>query len=134
LAFNRLRRATDGRPWAHGQPLRPNNLCKIFIREVIKSLAKQFPSPPGEIGFADGRVHSFRHVFVSQAFLHRAGEGEIKEWVGHRDSRIVERYRHLSNEDAKQKMSRIHFLDAPSKDKIKSLDCGNGEQNAAKPT
>jgi hypothetical protein len=55
-------------------------------------------------------LHSFRHAFVSQAFLDGASEGEIREWVGHTNSRIVERYRHLRNEDAQRKMRQIDFF------------------------
>jgi integrase len=94
----------------NGGQLQPNGVCKIFIRDVIGPLKKRFPTPEGEIGFAHGRIHSFRHAFVSQAFLDGASEGEIREWVGHTNSRIVERYRHLSNEDARRKMDKIDFL------------------------
>jgi hypothetical protein len=37
-----------------------------------------------EIGFEHGRLRSFRHFFVSQAFICGASEGEIREWVWHR--------------------------------------------------
>jgi hypothetical protein len=50
---------------------------------------------PGEIGFPDAVTHSFRHFFVSEAFSAGATESEVMSWVGHRDSRIVRRYRHL---------------------------------------
>jgi integrase len=62
------------------------------------------------VGFEHGRLHSFRHYFVSQAFLGGVSEGEIREWVGHRDSRIVERYRHLRNDEARKKMNKIEFF------------------------
>jgi hypothetical protein len=34
--------------------------------------------------------------------------GEIREWMGHRDSKIIELYRHLRREDATRKMQRTH--------------------------
>ena len=37
-------------------------------------------------------------------------EGEVKDWVGHRDTRMVELYRHLREQDSKLKMQRIDFL------------------------
>jgi integrase len=70
----------------------------------------KFPTPAEEIGFADARLHSFGHASVSQAILDGASEGEIREWVGHTNSRIVERYRHLRNEDARRKIDKIDFL------------------------
>jgi hypothetical protein len=36
-----------------------------IIRDVLTPLSKEFPTPKGEIGFIDGRVHSFRHYFCS---------------------------------------------------------------------
>ncbi|MCU1276414.1 MAG: hypothetical protein JWO48_3845 [Bryobacterales bacterium] len=108
-----LPRREDGRVFSgpRGSHVRPNSTCKILIRDVVNVLKEKFPTPEGEVGFADCRLHSFRHAFVSQAFLDGASEGEIREWVGHTNSRIVERYRHLHIQDAKRKMDRIDFLD-----------------------
>jgi integrase len=81
-----------------------------LIREVLASLKEKFPTPEDQVGFADGRVHSFRHYFVSEAFLGGASEGEIREWVGHRDPKVVERYRHLRQQDARRKMDQLDFF------------------------
>ena len=77
-----------------GGPLDPDKVLTSLKRNVIAPLKEQFPTPKGEIGFGHGRVHSFRHYFVTEAFLGGATDGEVRDWVGHRDSRIVERYRH----------------------------------------
>ena len=45
-----------------------------------------------------------------------ASEGEIKEWLGHADSKMVEHYRHLRDEDAQRKMRQIDFLDSGQND------------------
>ena len=95
---------------AQGGKLHERNVLQMFIDNVIRPLAKKFPTPDGEIGFEHGRLHSFRHFFCSQAFLGGASEGEIKEWLGHADSKMVELYRHLRSEDAQRKMERIEFL------------------------
>jgi integrase len=76
---------------------------------VIEPLKEESPTSPGEIGFEHGRIHSFRHFFCSQAFLGGASEGEIREWLGHAESKMVEHYRHLRNEDAQRKMEQINF-------------------------
>jgi len=94
-----------------GGRLRPRNALQAFIDDVIEPLKAAFPTPEGEIGFEHGRLHSFRHFFCSQAFLGGASEGEIREWLGHRDSKMVEHYRHLRSEDAQRKMQKIDFLD-----------------------
>lgn len=95
---------------ARGGRLRPNNVLHQFVDDVINVLKGQFPTPEGEIGFEHGRIHSFRHFFCSQAFLGGASEGEVREWMGHADSKIVEHYGHLRAEEARRKMNQIDFL------------------------
>ena len=96
---------------ARGGRIRPRNVLEQFIQHVIEPLKAKFTTPAGEIGFEHGRLHSFRHFFCSQCFLGGASEGEIKEWLGHADSKMVEHYRHLRREDAQRKMNQIRFLE-----------------------
>ncbi|MGE3410253.1 MAG: tyrosine-type recombinase/integrase [Pirellulales bacterium] len=98
---------------ARGGKLHPRNVLQKFIDEVIEPLKSKFPTPTGETGFEHGRLHSFRHFFYSQAFLGGASEGEMREWLGHADSKMVEHYRHLRSEDAQRKMAQIDFLGRP---------------------
>jgi hypothetical protein len=49
-------------------------------------------------------------LFCSQAFLDGAAEADIKDWLGHRDSRMVTHYRHLRREDSVRKIEQIDFL------------------------
>jgi integrase len=93
-----------------GGRLDPDKVLKVLKRDIIGPLKTKFPTPAGEIGFADGGVHSFRHYFVTEALLGGATEGEVRDWVGHRDSRIVERYRHLRDRSAKDRMQKLNFL------------------------
>jgi integrase len=109
--LSKMTRGTDGCVFhaKRGGRLRPNNVLHVFIRDVIEKLKEKFPTPPGETGFEHGRLHSFRHFFVSQAFLGGASEGEIHEWVGHADSKMVEHYRHLGQKDALRRKEQINF-------------------------
>ena len=93
-----------------GGVLKADSLRVILVEQILQPLKSQFPTPSGEIGFEHGRLHSFRHYFVSQAYLGGASEGEIREWVGHSNSRIVERYRHLRSDEARRKMDAIDFF------------------------
>lgn len=106
-------RHRDGRVFhgPRGGQLKPDTVRNALVDRVIGALSDRFPTAEGEIGFADGRLHSLRHYFVSQAFLSGASEGEIREWVGHADSRIVERYRHLRMADAQRKMEQLNLVD-----------------------
>ena len=97
-----------------------NTALKVFKEKVIEPLSEKFPTPEGEIGFRHGTFHGFRHFFCSQCFLGGASEGEIREWMGHRESKIVEHYRHLSNEDAQRKMKKIDFLGSSGKQDCKT--------------
>ena len=112
--LEQLPRHGDGRVFhgPRGGALKPDVVRNVLIRELIKPLGKQFPTPADEIGFEHARVHSFRHYFVSQAFLNGASESEIREWVGHADSRIIERYRHLRDDEAQRRMEQISLLDS----------------------
>ena len=70
----------------------------------------------------------FGIYFVSQAFIQGAIEGEIRDWVGHKDSRIVELYRHLGAEESRRKMQRLDLVrdrettDGPSPDTKSPVD------------
>ena len=106
-SLTKLPRAADGRVFhsERGGRLRPNNVLHVFIRDVIEKLKGRFLAPSGETGFEHARLHSFRHFFVSQAFLGGASEGEIREWVGHADSKMVEHYRHLGQTECQFTLS-----------------------------
>jgi integrase len=106
-------RAADGYIFraARGGRLRERVVLERLISQVILPLAPRLPTPAGEIGFERGRVHSFRHFFCSQAFLGGASEGEIRDWLGHAESKMVEHYRHLRSEESVRRMQSLNFLD-----------------------
>jgi integrase len=111
-----MQRSPDGLIFhgPRGGKLKPDVVRTTLLRDVIHPLAPQYPTAPGEIGFESGRVHSFRHYFVSEAFRLGVPEPRIMEWVGHRDSRIVSRYRHLRDDDGQQAMLELDFLGSGS--------------------
>lgn len=125
-----LPRRADGRIFGgpKGGPVRPDKVLKVLKRDVIGPLKQRFPTPTGEIGFEHGGVHSFRHYFVTEAFLGGATEAEVMDWVGHRDSRIVRRYRHLRADIKQRRMQELAFFGrAPAMD-----ETTNQAANAAK--
>ena len=125
--FLKMKREPDGRVFhaPRGGQIRPRNVLSVFISDVIDKLKAKFPTPAGEIGFEHGRLHSFRHFFVSQCFLGGASEGEIREWVGHADSKMVEHYRHLGRKDALEKMEQITFVTPAANEQART-----GEENS----
>jgi integrase len=111
--LERMHRSADGLVFhgPRGGRLKPDVVRTALIRDVIKPLTLRFPTAPGENGFEHGRVHSFRHYFVSESFRLGVPEPRIMEWVGHRDSRIVARYRHLRDDDGQHAMQQLDFLE-----------------------
>lgn len=109
--IERLPEHRDGRlvHGARGGIIKPDTVLRTLKDDVLEPLKKHFPAPAGEQGFADGKVHSFRHYFVSEAFRCGAAESDIMSWVGHRDSKIVAIYRHLRSEESQRKMGQIDF-------------------------
>lgn len=110
--LERLPRRADGRVLggARGGRIDPDKVLTSLKRNLLGPLKHKFPTPPGEIGFEHAGVHSFRHYFVTEAFAGGASETEVMDWVGHRDSRIVRRYRHLRGNVSRQRMEGLSFF------------------------
>ena len=93
-----------------GGRLKPDTVRRILVREVIKPLAKKCPTPEGEKGFTDGRLHSFRHYFCSTCANNGVPERMIMDWLGHADSEMIRHYYHLHDEEAQRRMNQLDFL------------------------
>jgi integrase len=93
-----------------GGKLKPDTVRRILIRDVLTPLAKRFPKPEGEpIGFADGRLHSFRHYFCSVC-ARSVTEQVAMNWLGHSSSRMLRRYFHLYSSEAQHQMKKLDFF------------------------
>jgi integrase len=97
-----------------GGQLKPDVVRRVLIRDVLGPLAKQFPSPLNEVGFGDGRLHSFRHFFCSLCANRSVPQRVVMRWLGHKESRMVEHYYHLHDEEARRQMSRIKLFEENS--------------------
>lgn len=93
-----------------GGRLKPDFVRRTLIRHVLTPLAEKFPKIEGGQGFVDGRLHSFRHYFVSMCAANRVPERVVMEWVGHADSAMVRHYFHLHDEEAQRQMNSLNFL------------------------
>jgi integrase len=92
-------------------PLRPRNVLQAFIEEVIEPLKGRFPGEPGEVGFASGRLHSFRHFFCSLCANEGVSERVLMQWLGHTSSAMVKRYYHLQEEESQLQMAKLEKRD-----------------------
>jgi integrase len=93
-----------------GGRLKPDTVRQVLIREVLTALGERFPTPAGQIGFAAGRLHSFRHYFCSKCANSGVPEQVVMAWLGHRDSKMVRHYYHLHDDEAQRQMKRLTFL------------------------
>ncbi|WLD15102.1 tyrosine-type recombinase/integrase [Planctellipticum variicoloris] len=102
----------DGRIFhgALGGKIKADTVRRILIRDVLTPLASQFPSRPGEPGFIDGRLHSFRHYFCSNCANSGTTERVLMNWLGHRNSRMVHRYYHLHDEESIRQMQQVKLF------------------------
>ena len=93
-----------------GGQLKPDTVRLILVRDVIKPLTKKFPHREDEIGFADGRLHSFRHYFCSTCANSGIPENMVMRWLGHRSSEMGQHYYHLHDAEAKRRMDTLNFI------------------------
>ncbi len=92
-----------------GGRIKPDVVRNVLIRDVIKPLEVRFPTPAGATGFANGRLHSFRHYFCSTCANAGIPEAVVMEWLGHRDSTMIRIYYHLSGYESQKQIGRVAF-------------------------
>ncbi len=97
-----------------GARLKADTIRNILVRDVLAPLAPSFPTPKGETGFADGRLHSFRHFFCSLFAIEGASQQVVMQWLGHRDSKLIQHYFHLHDDQSRRQMGRISLSDGTS--------------------
>ncbi|MEW4529428.1 site-specific integrase [Maioricimonas sp. JC845] len=107
-----MERSSDGLVF-HG-PLggrvKADTLRRILVRDVLTPLEGRFPSSRDEVGFKDGRLHSFRHYFCSTCANSGTPERVLMQWLGHRSSRMVRRYYHLHDDESRRQMDQIEII------------------------
>ena len=108
-----------------GGRLKPDTVRQILIRDVLTPLGDRFSVPVGQVGFSDGRLHSFRHFFCSACSNRGVPEQVVMAWLGHRDSAMVRHYYHLHDTEAQRQMRRLDFFEDAG-DSVVSGDVSEG--------
>lgn len=93
-----------------GTRIRDRRVLESLQKHIIAPLAPQFPTPVGELGFADGVTHGFRHFFCSAMANRGVPEHMIMSWLGHRSSRMVRHYYTLHSEVARAAVPDIRIV------------------------
>jgi integrase len=92
------------------RPLNSAYVRRRFEEAVITPLASRFSKPGDSSGFVRGRLHSFRHYFISFCIKNGTPENVVMKWVGHANSDMVRHYFQIHNEDAKTFMGKLCIL------------------------
>jgi len=83
--------------------------------KMLAKLATKFPSDEGAKGFADGRLHSFRHFFCSMCANNNKPEQMIMQWLGHSSSEMTRHYYHVADKTARAHMESLAFIGSAGK-------------------
>jgi integrase len=54
-----------------------------------------------------GKIHTFRHFFISNALMKRTAEAMVRKWVGHVDAKILATYTHMHEPASREAMQRL---------------------------
>jgi len=54
-----------------------------------------------------GKLHTFRHAFISNALLEGTAVAVVKEWVGHVDQQVLDLYTHVHDDASQMAMQRL---------------------------
>lgn len=107
-----IRRHPDGRIFhgSMGGRLKPDTVRNVLVRDVLTPLRSRFGRVGSEPSFEDGRVHSFKHFFVSRCADDGVPEQVVKQWLWCGDSKMIRRYYHPDRVVAERHMNKVKFL------------------------
>ena len=112
VVLEKLPRHPDGRVFhgPRGGHLKPDTARLTLISDVITPLKEKFPDLPDELNFSSGRLHSFRHFFVSAAADAGIPEQMLMAWLGHKSSRMIRHYYHLRQKASQEQMTKLNLV------------------------
>eukprot|EP00456_Euglypha_rotunda_P045664 TRINITY_DN361_c0_g2_i1.p2 TRINITY_DN361_c0_g2~~TRINITY_DN361_c0_g2_i1.p2 ORF type:complete len:370 (+),score=77.68 TRINITY_DN361_c0_g2_i1:2577-3686(+) len=93
----------------------PSSDRQIDARRALSAL-KRILKPLG----IEGKLHTFRHSFISRSLTRGVEESVLRTWVGHVDAEIMRLYTHITSSISQE---RIKLMDA-KKDPGSSVDGG----------
>ncbi|MCE9560839.1 MAG: site-specific integrase [Planctomycetes bacterium] len=94
---------TSGRQWTERRLL-------SALKQVLRGL--DFP----------GKLHTFRHAFISNALLKGTAVAVVREWVGHVDQQVIDLYTHVHNNASQTAMQRLAEANQQLQKEDKSRD------------
>lgn len=69
--------------------------CLVALKRVL-----------GQLGI-EGKLHTFRHAFISRCLTSGIEESVVRSWVGHVDAQIMKLYTHISSRVSQERIKRL---------------------------
>jgi integrase len=90
--------------YAHTEPGRQWDRCRLLrgLKKILK--------PLGLVG----KLHTFRHAFISRALLKNTPVALVREWVGHVDPHVIDLYTHVHDAASQAGMAKMTAKTKPS--------------------
>ncbi len=86
-------------PASRKYPDGDHRLSETRLLKALKPILRKLSLP--------GKVHTFRHAFISTALARGTPSATVRNWVGHVDDEILRRYTHITDQDSQQQMKRL---------------------------
>ena len=100
------------------------NKCPLEGRQIAERRAlvalKRVLSKLG----IEGKLHSFRHSFISRCLTAGIEEAVVRSWVGHVDPSIMRLYTHITSNVSQE---RIKLLGEPANRLVRETDHGDAK-------
>jgi integrase len=112
-----------------GGRLKPDTVRRVLIRDVLEPLKVRFRSNDDDVGFREGRPHSFRHYFCTLCVDLNVPMHVVMAWLGHSDSRMVRHYYHLKDAESRRHSQEVdRFFDMLGTPGSEKSDSGSSMQ------
>lgn len=69
-----------------------------------------------------GKLHTFRHTFISNALLNNTPVAVVREWAGHVDDEVIKLYTHVHNDASQEAMQRLTKVNQSHKTQVKKSE------------
>ncbi len=102
-SLNRKNRWVFVSPTMRGRAMEARVSAKSALAELRRALEK--------LGLP-GRLHTFRHAFISHALTSGRPEATVRSWVGHVDAAIIRRYTHVADQISQSQMKGLFSRDS----------------------
>ena len=94
---------------APASPKYPKGDHKNLDRRALRALKRVLK----RLGLK-GKIHTFRHAFLSPALIRGTPEALVRAWAGHVDWNILKLYTHIANSDSQAAMERLSNVEGHS--------------------